>query len=238
MQCSDCCTDSSPFPWGLSQHVTGIGITLLAASLTYFTYRISAAGGVLTAEDRAVQGPLRCRYCPISRCSARRCSTRRRSPISPISPSLSVAFVLLPDTGGRGSAGGGRESIKRWRPRACRSPDDADGRRDRQAPRFMAVGGAFLTMSAFNSFFFEMMNGRGWICIALVVFGCMAAGQGADPRCAILFAAFRCLCRSDCSRRYSAPIIPYQIFLMMPYRVLHPSAGGDVARRAEVSGGA
>jgi ABC-type uncharacterized transport system permease subunit len=27
-------------PLGLSQHVTGIGITLLAASLTYFTYRI------------------------------------------------------------------------------------------------------------------------------------------------------------------------------------------------------
>jgi ABC-type uncharacterized transport system permease subunit len=27
-------------PLGLSQHVTGIGITLLATSLTYFTYRI------------------------------------------------------------------------------------------------------------------------------------------------------------------------------------------------------
>jgi ABC-type uncharacterized transport system permease subunit len=26
-------------------------------------------------------------------------------------------------------------------------------------------------MSAFNSFFFEMINGRGWIAIALVVFG-------------------------------------------------------------------
>jgi ABC-type uncharacterized transport system permease subunit len=28
-------------PLGLSQHVTGIGITLLATSLTYFTYRVS-----------------------------------------------------------------------------------------------------------------------------------------------------------------------------------------------------
>ncbi len=32
-------------------------------------------------------------------------------------------------------------------------------------------GGAFLTMSAFDSFFFEMINGRSWVCIALVVFG-------------------------------------------------------------------
>ena len=34
----------------------------------------------------------------------------------------------------------------------------------------MAVGGAFLTMSAFDAFYFGMVNGRGWICIALVVF--------------------------------------------------------------------
>src|SRR5690606_11387762 len=28
-------------PLGLSQHVTGIGVTLLAVSLTYFTYRLA-----------------------------------------------------------------------------------------------------------------------------------------------------------------------------------------------------
>ena len=52
----------------------------------------------------------------------------------------------------------------------------------------MAVGGAFLTMSAFNSFFFEMINGRGWICIALVVFGSWRPGKALLG--AILFAAF------------------------------------------------
>ena len=48
----------------------------------------------------------------------------------------------------------------------------------------MAIGGAFLTLSAFNAFFFGMVNGRGWICIALVVFALLAARQGAagcDP---------------------------------------------------------
>jgi hypothetical protein len=55
----------------------------------------------------------------------------------------------------------------------------------------MAVGGAFLTMSAFNSFFFEMVNGRGWICIALVVFGAWRPGKALLG--AVLFAAFDAL---------------------------------------------
>ena len=52
----------------------------------------------------------------------------------------------------------------------------------------MAVGGAFLTLSAFSSFFFEMVNGRGWICIALVVFGAWRPGKAVLG--ALLFAAF------------------------------------------------
>ena len=34
----------------------------------------------------------------------------------------------------------------------------------------MAVGGAYLTLSAFDAFYFGMINGRGWIAIALVIF--------------------------------------------------------------------
>ena len=34
----------------------------------------------------------------------------------------------------------------------------------------MAIGGAYLTMSAFDAFYFGMINGRGWIAIALVIF--------------------------------------------------------------------
>ena len=52
----------------------------------------------------------------------------------------------------------------------------------------MGIGGAFLTLSAFNSFYFEMVNGRGWICIALVVFGSWRPGKALLG--AMLFAAF------------------------------------------------
>ena len=41
----------------------------------------------------------------------------------------------------------------------------------------MALGGSFLTTAAFNSFFPEMVQGRGWICIALVIFASWQPGK-------------------------------------------------------------
>jgi len=31
----------------------------------------------------------------------------------------------------------------------------------------MGVAGAFLTLAAFNAFYFNMVNGRGWVCVAM-----------------------------------------------------------------------
>jgi simple sugar transport system permease protein len=94
----------------------------------------------------------------------------------------------------------------------------------------MAVGGAFLTLSAFSSFFFEMVNGRGWICIALVVFGAWRPGKAVLG--ALLFAGFDALQ----IRLQQTPIgaaLPYQVFLMAPY-VLSILALIVMSRRAEV----
>ena len=41
----------------------------------------------------------------------------------------------------------------------------------------MGMAGAFLTTAAFNAFFFNMINGRGWVCVALVVFGSWRPGK-------------------------------------------------------------
>ena len=65
----------------------------------------------------------------------------------------------------------------------------------------MALGGAFLAMSAFNAFFFEMTGGRGWICIAHGL-RLLAARQGAGRP--LLFGAFDAL-RLDSRRRSAAP---------------------------------
>ena len=65
-------------PLGLSQHVTGIGITLLATSLSYYSYRlgcpeVTSPPKIEPFEPLAVPGPV-----ATSRSSARRCSARRR----------------------------------------------------------------------------------------------------------------------------------------------------------------
>ena len=76
----------------------------------------------------------------------------------------------------------------------------------------MGVGGAFLTLSAFNAFFFDMVNGRGWICVALVVFASWRPGKALFG--ALLFAFFDAL---QLRLQQSGGGIPYQAYLMLPY---------------------
>ena len=58
---------------------------------------------------------------------------------------------------------------------------------------FMAIGGAFITMSWFDAFYFGMINGRGWICVALVIFASWRPGRALIG--AVLFAVWkRCRC--------------------------------------------
>ena len=92
----------------------------------------------------------------------------------------------------------------------------------------MALGGAFLTMSAFDAFFFGMVNGRGWVCIALVIFASWRPGKALLG--ALLFGAFDAF-QVRLQTQVGA-FIPSQVFLMAPY-VLSIFALVIVARRAE-----
>ena len=93
----------------------------------------------------------------------------------------------------------------------------------------MGVGGAFLTLSAFNAFFFEMVAGRGWICIALVVFAGWRPGKALLG--ALLFGAFDAF-QVRLQQGVGAGV-PYQLFLMLPY-ALSIAALVIVSRRATV----
>ena len=92
----------------------------------------------------------------------------------------------------------------------------------------MALGGAFLTMSAFNAFFFEMTGGRGWICIALTVFASWRPGKALLG--ALLFGAFDAFQLR--LQHEAAGLVPGQVFLMLPY-LLSILALCLVARRAD-----
>jgi general nucleoside transport system permease protein len=92
----------------------------------------------------------------------------------------------------------------------------------------MALGGAFLTMSAFDAFFFGMVNGRGWICIALVVFASWHPGKALLG--ALLFGAFDAF--QIRLQTEVGQVVPGQVFLMLPY-LLSIVALIVVARRAD-----
>ena len=77
----------------------------------------------------------------------------------------------------------------------------------------MGVGGSFLTLSAFNAFFFNMINGRGWICVALVVFASWRPGKALLG--ALLFAFFDALQLR--LQQAGDAWLPYQVYLMLPY---------------------
>ena len=211
-------------PLGLSQHVVGIGITLLATSLTDFTYRLALPEVTSPPKIDSFQ-PLEI---PLL------------SDIPLVGPALFaqtpftyLAFVTVAVVGwvlyrtplglavravGENPAAVEAQGIGVT---ATRIGAVMAG------SALMAVGGAFLTMSAFNSFFFEMVNGRGWICIALVVFGSWRPGKALLG--AVLFAAFDAY--QVRLQQVTGGVIPYQLFLMLPY-VLSVLALILVARRA------
>jgi simple sugar transport system permease protein len=78
----------------------------------------------------------------------------------------------------------------------------------------MGVAGAFLTLAAFNAFFFNMVNGRGWICVALVVFASWRPGKALAG--ALLFAFFDAL-QLRLQQAGGSGVLPYQLYLMLPY---------------------
>ena len=211
-------------PFGLSQHVVGIGITLLATSLTYFTYRL-VLPEVTSPPKIEPFAPL-----PIPGLSNIPIVGEALFSQTPLTylafASVAVvAWVLYRTPLGLAMRATGEN------PSAVEAQGiSVSGIRIgavMAGSALMAVGGAFLTMSAFNSFFFEMINGRGWICIALVVFGSWRPGKALIG--AILFAAFDAY--QVRLQQITGGVVPYQIFLMMPY-VLSILALVLVARRA------
>lgn len=211
-------------PLGLSQHVVGIGITLLATSLTAYVYRLAlpavtsppkiepfAPLPIPVLSDIPIIGPALFAQTPLTYLAYFVVAV--------------VAWVLYRMPLGLAVRAAGEN------PSAVEAQGlSVTGIRIgavMAGSALMAIGGAFLTMSAFNSFFFEMINGRGWICVALVVFGSWRPGKALLG--AILFAAFDAY--QIRLQQLTGGVVPYQLFLMLPY-ALSILALILVARRA------
>jgi general nucleoside transport system permease protein len=210
-------------PLGLSQHVSGIGVTLLATSLAYFTYRMVLPEA--TSPPRiAPFAPLVLPYLSdlpwlgeaLFRQTALTWLALALVPVTAwllFATPLGLAVRAVGENPAAAEAQG--ISVTAIRMGAVMA-----------GSALMAMGGAFLTMSAFNAFFFEMVAGRGWICIALVVFASWRPGKALLG--ALLFSAFDAF---QVRLQQAATDIPYQLFLMLPY-LLSIAALIMVSRRA------
>ena len=206
----------------LSQHVTGLGMTLFATSLSYYAYRVNfpkvsspptvtpfgethlfdslpALGKVLGAQTPltllALAGVPLIAYGLNRTPAGLAVRMVGENPAAVEAQGISVLAVRI----GAIVAG-------------C---------------ALMGVAGSFLTLSAFNAFYFNMVNGRGWICVALVVFASWRPGKALLG--AILFAAFDALQLR--LQQSAVGGLPYQVYLMMPY-LLSILALALVARKA------
>jgi general nucleoside transport system permease protein len=162
-------------PLGLSQHVTGIGITLLATALSYYSYRL--AFPEVTSPPKIEPFAV----LPIPGLAGIPVRTVGENPAAAEAQGINVTTVRVLAVMA-GSA-------------------------------LMGVGGSFITLSAFNSFFFEMNNGRGWICIALVVFAAWQPGKALLG--AVLFGLFDAYQLR--LQQLAGAFVPYQVFLMLPF---------------------
>ena len=201
----------------LSQHVCGLGITLLATSLSYYGYRVSFPK-VSTPPTVTPFAPMD--WMPIPVLDAQ-------------TPMTLLALLLVPVVGWllyRTPAGLALRMVGE-NPQAAESQGVSVAATRTLAivggSALMGVAGSFLTLSAFNAFFFNMVNGRGWICVALVVFASWRPGKALLG--ALLFAFFDALQLR--LQQAGDAALPYQVYLMLPY-VLSILALVLVARKA------
>ncbi|MDF1486542.1 ABC transporter permease [Ramlibacter sp. H39-3-26] len=201
----------------LSQHVSGLGITMLATALSYFGYRVSFPK-VDTPPTVTPFAPMDWLPVPV---------------LDALTPPTLLALLLVPLLGWllyRTPLGLAVRMVGE-------NPQAAEGQGVPVAAvrtgaivagsALMGVAGAFLTLSAFNAFFFNMVNGRGWICVALVVFASWRPGKALLG--ALLFAFFDALQLR--LQQAGDAALPYQLYLMLPY-VLSILALVLVARKA------
>lgn len=209
---------------GVSQHVSGIGITLLASALSYYAFRMLLPN-VTTPPKIAPFRPLAVPLLSDLPLIGQPLFTQTPLTYLAFLAVPLVAWVLYRTPLGLAIRMVGEEPL-------AVEAQGIDVHRLRTGAvmagsALMGVAGAFFTISVFDAFYFGMINGRGWICVALVIFASWRPGKALLG--ALLFASFDAL--QIRVQQESGTWIPYQFFLMAPY-LLSILALVLVARRA------
>lgn len=209
---------------GLSQHVSGIGVTMLCTGFAFFFYRLIFGQPGTPPSITAFQPvaiPLLVDLPLIGPVLFNQFALVYLALLAvPV-----AAFVLYRTPWGLALRAVGEN------PRAADSAGIPVAATRYQAlmlsGALMGMAGAFLTMAQFNAFTFGVISGRGWVCIALVVFG-----QWSPWKCALGALVFALIDTLQLRLQASNVIdVPYQVFLMLPF-VLTIVAMALVSRNA------
>ncbi len=197
---------------GVSQHVSGLGVTILCSGLAFFSYRLIFGQPSLPPRVEPFQTvPL----WPLSE-------------IPGLGPVLFdqvalvyIGFLLVPLAAlllYRTPWGLNLRTVGE-NPLAAASVGVNVAAKRYQGLMIsgflMGIAGAYLSLAQFNAFTFGVISGRGWVCIALVVLGQWDPWRSAAA--ALLFGAID----AHQLRLQSSGVIdlPYQVYLMMPFLV-------------------
>ncbi|NWG74556.1 MAG: ABC transporter permease [Rubrivivax sp.] len=191
----------------LSQHVSGLGITLLATSLASYAYRVSF--------PKVERPPTVTTFEPMTWLPIPVLNEQTALTLVALLAVPAIAWVLY------------RTPVGLAVRMVGENPAAAEGQGLSVAgvrvgaivagSALMGVAGAFLTLAAFNAFYFNMVNGRGWVCVALVVFASWRPGKALLG--ALLFAFFDALQLrlQQAGGGVLGVELPYQVYLMLPY---------------------
>jgi general nucleoside transport system permease protein len=190
--------------FGTNQHVAGIGVTLLLVGVSEFTNRLAFAGGATLPKIE-----------PFPLISV--------GPLNQYALTYVCFLVVVPLTWwllNRSSFGLAVRAVGE-------NPEAADAAgisvaRTRYAAlmlggALMGVGGAFFTLAALGTFTLDIIAGRGWVCIALVIFGRWRIGRAVLG--ALIFAGVYSLqLRLRILPGWDA--IPFELLLALPYLII------------------
>ncbi|MBS1269545.1 MAG: hypothetical protein MAG794_00496 [Gammaproteobacteria bacterium] len=197
---------------GLSQHVSGLGITLLCSGLAFFGYRLIFGQPSQPPHVDAFESvPL-----------------PWFSDIPFIGPILFdhvtlvyIAFLLVPFAAFllyRTPWGLNLRTVGENLQAAASAGVSVAWKRYQAlmiSGALFGIAGAYFSLAQFNAFTFGVISGRGWVCIALVVLGRW------DPwRCAFAALLFGAVDALQLRLQSSGIIdLPFQVFLLLPFLV-------------------
>jgi ABC-type uncharacterized transport system permease subunit len=188
--------------WGLNQHVSGLGVTLLLIASCEFTFRV-----MFTGERPALDGKFNVWLPGVPVLGQHWLTYVGFLVLAPgawwvlRSTGLGYRLHAVGENFEAADVAGISVAVTRYAALMVGSA-------------LMAIGGAFLTLAVLGNFTLDIVSGRGWVCIALVIFARWRVGKVVLG--ALVFAATDAL-QLQLAITNTFAAVPRELMLALPY---------------------